>query len=230
MTLAGVLRKATIVMIVPILATATAAQAPAQTAGDPAARRPPPAAQPGGTVRPPPRPADGAAGAVPISAPPATPPSSVAAPVPVAPRVDKILLQARDAGAATCRETLGRMTSRVIDAPHEAFSTWSAAEPDARGFQSMVVSRYESPVAPRAASVFFAAPTAPGRCDGVHVEIFPTGRPCADVETTLRREGRILADLGGHPVIEDPAGTRHVLLNSAGGGCVIVASGLILPR
>ncbi len=199
----------------------------AQTTGEPAVRRPPPSAPPsGGAVRPPPRPSD----AVPTPAPAPAVPSAAAAPVPVAPRVDKVLQQARDAGAATCRDTLGRMTSRVLDAPHEAFSTWSAAEPDGRGFQSFVVSRYESPVAPRAASVFFGAPTGPGRCDGMHVEIFPTGRSCADVEATLRREGRVLVDLGGHPVIEDAAGTRHVLLNSAGSGCVIIASGVTLPR
>jgi hypothetical protein len=192
----------------------------AQTAGEPAMRRSPPSAPSGGAVRPPPRPSDAAS----------APSSAAVAPVPVAPRVDKVLQQAGGAGAGTCRETLGRMTSRVLDAPHEAFSTWSAAEPDARGFQSVVVSRYESPVAPRAASVFFAAPTGVGRCDGMHVEIFPTGRSCADVEATLRREGRVLVDLGGHPVIEDAAGTRHVLLNSAGSGCVIIASGVTLPR
>jgi hypothetical protein len=185
----------------------------------PATKPSPPAASGGGA---PPAPAEGAV-QPPVGA-------SASAPVPQA-SADGVgefqpVLHAQGAKIATCMDTIINQSSSVIDSAHTAISTWVSSAPNDNAFQSIVGLSYPNKLAPNAASIIFAAPVGPGRCEGETVQIYPTAQPCSVVQANLIKEGHTIATLQALPVVETKTGGRDILLPSAGGGCVIVATGL----
>ena len=175
-----------------------------------------------GTGARPPAPAEGAA-QPPVGAPPS-------APVPQA-SADGVgefqpVLHAQGAKIATCMDTIINQSSSVIDSAHTAISTWVSSAPNDNAFQSIVGLIVSDKLAPNAASIIFAAPVGPGRCEGETVQIYPTAQPCSVVQANLIKEGHTIATLQALPVVETKTGGRDILLPSAGGGCVIVATGL----
>jgi hypothetical protein len=123
-------------------------------------------------------------------------------------------------------DTIINQSSSVIDSAHTAISTWVSSAPNDNAFQSIVGLSYPNKMAPNAASIIFAAPVGPGRCEGETVQIYPTAQPCSVVQANLIKEGHTIATLQALPVVETKTGGRDILLPSAGGGCVIVATGL----
>jgi hypothetical protein len=133
------------------------------------------------------------------------------------------LLQARQAGITTCLDTLTRQASAAIDGRHDSVSSWSPASPNEHPFSSIVALRYQNQVVPRAAAVMVAAPDPGHGCDGVTVQIVPTAQSCGTMQAALLHDGKVVANLTGLPAIENRAGTRHLLLPTAGNGCTIIA-------
>jgi hypothetical protein len=88
-------------------------------------------------------------------------------------------------------------------------------------FQSIVIETYQSPVAPRAASVILASPSANG-CDATSIQVFPSARPCVDVEKDILKSSAIVGKLAGLPLYRSSAGEHRILMPTAGNGCVII--------
>jgi hypothetical protein len=187
----------------------------------------------------PPAPKPAAPAASGTDAPPAAPTEGPGAPAPGAPQAAPIpqagdnsvgefqpVVHAQGARITTCMDTILNQSSSVIDSAHTAISTWVTSAPNDNAFQSIIGLSYPNKAAPNAAAVIFAAPVGPGRCEGQTVQIYPTAQPCSLVQANLIKEGHTIATLQALPVVETKTGGRDILLPSAGGGCVIVATGL----
>ena len=195
-------------------------QAPSQPEGPPGANGSRPiAAQPPATAQQPKAPAK-------KTATPATPPI---ASIPVVSDVGSLsppekpepVLHAKNAGLGPCAGAVERGSASAIDAPHSAFSNWNTGAPNLHAFQSIVIETYQSPVAPRAASVILASPSGNG-CDATAIQVFPSARPCIDVEKDILKSSAIIGKLAGLPLYRSNAGEHRVLMPSAGNGCVII--------
>ena len=133
---------------------------------------------------------------------PAPPPAQPASDIPANPNVGNLsppdkpepVLHARNAGLGPCTRAVERGSAAVIDAPHSAFSNWNTGAPNLHAFQSIVVETYRSPLAPRAASVILASPSANG-CDATAIQIFPSARPCAEVEKDILKSSSMIGNL-----------------------------------
>jgi hypothetical protein len=132
------------------------------------------------------------------------------------------VIHAKNAGLGPCITAVERGAAVSIDAPHVAFSSWNPGAPNLHVFQSIVALAYVSPTAPRSASIILATPAATG-CDSTAVQVYPTARPCPDIERDMLKTSRPLASLAGLPLLEK-AGSHQLLLPTAGNGCVIVAT------
>lgn len=203
------------------LATGEAfAQAPSQPEVPPGANGSRPiAAQPPATAQQPKAPAK-------KTAPPATPP---VASIPIVSDVGSLsppekpepVLHAKNAGLGPCTSAVERGSASAIDAPHSAFSNWNSSAPNLHAFQSIVIETYQSPVAPRAASVILASPSVNG-CDATSIQVFPSARPCIDVEKDILKSSAIIGKLAGLPLYRSSAGEHRILMPTAGNGCVII--------
>jgi hypothetical protein len=203
------------------LATGDAfAQVPAQPKVPPGANGSRPiAAQPPATARQPKAP-------VKKAAPPATPP---VASIPIVSDVGSLsppekpepVLHAKNAGLGPCTSAVERGAASAIDAPHSAFSNWNTGAPNLHAFQSIVIETYQSPVAPRAASVILASPSATG-CDATSIQVFPSARPCIDVEKDILKSSAVIGKLAGLPLYRGNANEHRILMPTAGNGCVII--------
>ena len=203
------------------LATGEAfAQAPSQPEVPPGANGSRPiAAQPPATAQQPKAPAK-------KTAPPATPP---VASIPIVSDVGSLsppekpepVLHAKNAGLGPCTSAVERGSASAIDAPHSAFSNWNPGAPNLHAFQSIVIETYQSPVAPRAASVILASPSVNG-CDATSIQVFPSARPCIDVEKDILKSSAIIGKLAGLPLYRSSAGEHRILMPTAGNGCVII--------
>lgn len=160
---------------------------------------------------------------------PAPPPAQPASDIPANPNVGNLsppdkpepVLHARNAGLGPCTRAVERGSAAVIDAPHSAFSNWNTGAPNLHAFQSIVVETYRSPLAPRAASVILASPSANG-CDATAIQIFPSARPCAEVEKDILKSSSMIGNLAGLPLYQTSTNQHQVLMPTAGNGCVIV--------
>lgn len=132
------------------------------------------------------------------------------------------VLHARNAGLGPCIGAVERGAAEAINAPHSAFSNWNPGAPAQHAFESIVIQNYQGTLAPRAASVLLATPSANG-CDASTIQVFPSARPCADIEKDISKSARLLGKLAGLPLFGTEANEHRVLLPSAGNGCVIVA-------
>ncbi len=167
---------------------------------------------------------------VPRAAAPAT--RSVA-PIPTNPDVGNLsppdkpepVLHAKNAGLGPCASAVARGSAAAIDAPHSAFSNWNPGAPDLHAFQSIVIETYQSPVAPRAASVILASPSANG-CDATTIQIFPSARPCGDVEKDILKSSVVIGKLAGLPLYRTNANEHRLLMPTAGNGCVVIGVGV----
>ncbi len=203
------------------------AQAPSQPERPPgqSGSRPIPA-QPPGTAVPTQQPKAPAKKA----APPATAP---VASIPIISDVGNLsppekpepVLHAKNAGLGPCTSAVERGSASAIDAPHSAFSIWNAGAPSLHAFQSIVIETYQSPAAPRAASVILASPSANG-CDTTAIQVFPSARPCIDVERDILKSSAVIGKLAGLPLSRTTAGEPRVLMPTAGNGCVIIGVGV----
>jgi hypothetical protein len=131
------------------------------------------------------------------------------------------VLHARNAGLGPCASAVERGSASAIDAPHSAFSNWNPGAPNLHAFQSIVVETYQSPVAPRAASVILASPSANG-CDATAIQVFPSARPCIEVEKDILKSSAVIGKLAGLPLYRTNAGEHRLLMPTAGNGCVII--------
>ena len=131
------------------------------------------------------------------------------------------VLHARNAGLGPCVSAVERGSASAIDAPHSAFSNWNSGAPNLHAFQSIVIETYQSPAAPRAASVILASPSANG-CDATAIQVFPSARPCIDVERDILKSSAVIGKLAGLPLYRTNAGEHRVLMPTAGNGCVII--------
>jgi hypothetical protein len=136
------------------------------------------------------------------------------------------VLHAQGAKISTCMDTIVGQSASVIDSAHTAISSWSNSAPDANVFLSIVGLSYANKVAPNAAAVMVAAPIGSGKCQGATVQVYPTAQPCSALQASLIKEGHTLTALRALPVIETKAGSRDVLIPTAGGGCVLIAVSL----
>jgi hypothetical protein len=160
------------------------------------------------------------------TAPSATRP---AATIPVNPDVGSLsplekpepVLHARNAGLGPCTSAVERGATAAIDAPHSAFSNWNPGAPNLHIFESIVIETYPSAVAPRATSVILASPSANG-CDATAVQVFPTARPCIDVEKDILKASALIGKLAGLPLYRTSANEHRLLMPTAGNGCVII--------
>ena len=128
---------------------------------------PPPNPAASGTDAPPAAPKEGAGAPAPVGTP-------QAAPVPQA-SADGVgefqpVVHAQGAKITTCMDTILNQSSSVIDSAHTAISTWVSSAPNDNAFQSIVGLSYPNKMAPNAASIIFAAPVGPGRCEGETVQ------------------------------------------------------------
>ncbi|RXT34678.1 hypothetical protein [Bradyrhizobium betae] len=131
------------------------------------------------------------------------------------------VLHAKNAGLGPCTSAVERGSASAIDAPHSAFSNWHSGAPNLHAFQSIVIETYQSPVAPRAASVILASPSANG-CDATSIQVFPSARPCIDVEKDILKSSAVIGKLAGLPLYRSSVGEHRILMPSAGNGCVII--------
>jgi hypothetical protein len=131
------------------------------------------------------------------------------------------VLHARNAGLGSCTSAVERGSVFAIDAPHSAFSNWNPGAPNLHAFQSIVIETYQSPVAPRAASIILASPSANG-CDATAIQVFPSARPCVEVEKDILKSSAVIGKLAGLPLYRSNAGEHRVLMPTAGNGCVII--------
>ena len=109
-------------------------------------------------------------------------------------------------------------------------SQWFTGAANSHMFESIVSLAYPNRVAPRAAAILVAAPTATQNCDTSTVQVFPTARPCNVVEADLLKDGKVIADLAGVPVTQSPNGARQILLPTAGNGCVMIVVTLVFGK
>jgi hypothetical protein len=131
------------------------------------------------------------------------------------------VLHAKNAGLGPCTSAVERGSASAIDAPHSAFSIWNTGAPSLHAFQSIVIETYQSPAAPRAASVILANPSANG-CDATAIQVFPSARPCIDVERDILKSSAVIGKLAGLPLYRTNTGEHRVLMPTAGNGCVII--------
>jgi hypothetical protein len=131
------------------------------------------------------------------------------------------VLHAKNAGLGPCISAVERGSASAIDAPHSAFSNWNSGAPNLHAFQSIVIEAYQSPAAPRAASVILASPSATG-CDATAIQVFPSARPCIDVERDILKSSAVIGKLAGLPLYRANSGEHRVLMPTAGNGCVII--------
>jgi hypothetical protein len=135
------------------------------------------------------------------------------------------VLHAKNAGLGPCTSAVERGSASAINAPHSAFSHWNPGAPNLHAFQSIVIEIYPSPVAPRAASVILASPSANG-CDATSIQVFPSARPCVDVEKDILKSSALIGKLAGLPLYRTNANDHRVLMPTAGNGCVIIGVGV----
>ena len=163
--------------------------------------------------------------------PASTAPPAAPAPTPSAAGESQPLAHAAQAGVKACLDSLVRDANATIDAPHTAMSQWFNGAGDSHVFQSIVTLTYPNKVLPRAAVVLEGAPTAAHNCDASYVQIFPTARPCNDIQGDLLKGGKVIANMSGLPVTVNAAGARQLLLPGPGGnGCVVVVVGLTFGK
>ena len=135
------------------------------------------------------------------------------------------VLHARNAGLGPCTSAVARGSASAIDAPHSAFSSWNPGAASLHAFQSIVIETYQSPVAPRAAAVILASPSANG-CDATTIQVFPSARPCVDVEKDILKSSAVIGKLAGLPLYRTNAGEHRILMPTAGNGCVVIGVGI----
>ena len=105
-------------------------------------------------------------------------------------------------------------------------SEWFTGAADSHVFQSVVSLAYPNRIAPHATAIVLGAPTASHTCDTSAVEIIPTARACNEVLADLLKTEKVVADLSGLLVTQGAAGTRQMLMPTAGNGCVVIAVSL----
>jgi hypothetical protein len=172
----------------------------------------------------------GPAKTVPRAAAPATRP---VASIPTNPDVGNLsrpenpepVLHAKNAGLGPCAGAVARGSAAAIDAPHSAFSNWNPGAANLHAFQSIVIETYQSPVAPRAAAVILASPSANG-CDATTIQVFPSARSCVDVEKDILKSSVVIGKLAGLPLYRTNANEHRLLMPTAGNGCVIIGVGV----
>jgi hypothetical protein len=136
------------------------------------------------------------------------------------------VLHAARAGFGPCLSAVERGSASIIDAPHNAFSSWNQGAPNQHAFLSIAIEAYPAAAAPRATSIILATPSATG-CDASTVQVFPTVRSCAEVEKDLLKSGAVIGKLAGLPVYSSNTGGNRVLMPSAGNGCVIIGTNVL---
>jgi hypothetical protein len=195
------------------------AQAASQPEPGAGGSRPLPAQAPAAAATPPKTPAKKAAPSAtrPIASIPAiADPGNLSSPQNPEP-----VLHAKNAGLGPCASAVERGSAAAIDAPHSAVSNWNPGAPNLHVFQSIVIETYPGPVAPRAASVILASPSANG-CDATTIQVFPSARPCIDVEKDILKSSALIGKLAGLPLYRANAGEHRILMPTAGNGCVII--------
>jgi hypothetical protein len=219
----------------PILLAQTGDRPPADAGqAEPSASRP--ASSAAGKTAPKPKPKAAQAKDKPPAPAPASsgPPAPVQpappAPLPVAAAEPQPLAHAAQAGVKACLDGLVRAANATIDAPHTAMSNWYTGAADSHVFESIVSLTYPNKVAPRAAVVLFGSPTANHGCDTSYVQVFPTARPCNEIQGDLLKGGTVVANLSGMAVTVGGNGARQLLLPTPGNGCVIVVVGLTFGK
>jgi hypothetical protein len=61
------------------------------------------------------------------------------------------------------------------------------------------------------------------RCDdATAIQVFPSARPCIDVEKDILKSSAVIGKLAGLPLYRTNTGEHRVLMPSAGNGCVII--------
>jgi hypothetical protein len=133
------------------------------------------------------------------------------------------VLHATRAGFGPCLSAVERGSASIVDAPHNAFSSWNQGAPNQHAFLSIAIEAYPAATAPRATSIILATPSATG-CDASTVQVFPTARSCAEVEKDLLKSGALAGKLAGLPLYTSNTGGNRVLMPSAGNGCVIIGT------
>ena len=128
---------------------------------------------------------------------------------------------AKNAGFGPCLSAVERASANAIAAPHSAYSTWYPGAPNLHLFQSIAMEAYPSSVAPRAAALIFASPSATG-CDATTVQVFPSARPCIEVEKDILKTSSVIGKLAGLPLYKSGNDSHRILMPTAGNGCVIV--------
>lgn len=131
------------------------------------------------------------------------------------------VLHAARAGLGPCLPAVERGAASSIDAPHNAFSSWYPGAPNLHAFVSIAAETYPGAMAPRAASILLATPSATG-CDASTIQVFPTARSCAEVEQEFLKGGAAVGRVAGLPVFKSNTGGHRLLMPSAGNGCVII--------
>jgi hypothetical protein len=150
--------------------------------------------------------------------------SAAQTPVTITPPLGEFdpVVHARNAKIGVCMDNIVGQSSRVIDRPHQAASTWASSAPDQNVFQSIVSLSYANKQMPKAAAVILAAPIGATKCQGQSVQIFPTTRACSAVQASMIKIGKTIATLESLPLLQLQDGSRSLLVPSPGGGCVVV--------
>lgn len=130
---------------------------------------------------------------------------------------------ASNGGITTCVDSLARASSQAVDGEHQAFSFWDPNRPNEGTFRSIVSLRYPNPTAPRGVAVIINSPNVGSTCDATTLQVLPTARTCAAIQSDIMKNGRAIANLTGLALIQAQQDVTYMLLPTAGDGCTIVA-------
>jgi len=134
--------------------------------------------------------------------------------------------QLRQAGVKACLGMSERLTRSVLlpNATYAAMSTWKPDAPDAH-MASAIIGEKSNQRSVATISGVFVSPS-PGGCDGAAMEVSPTTKACAPVQTDMQSHGwKLLANLASAaPTLVDASGTvRMILLSAPSSGCVVIS-------
>ncbi len=125
-------------------------------------------------------------------------------------------------------------TGRVEAIAHEALagskafipvSAFNKGEPN-KHMVSMVVGQSFGPDAkvPHGLTGIVAAPgPGGGRCEGYRIQVMPSPLACKDIQADVLKNGAVVADLAGFPLLRNAGGQIALMPTPGGNGCVVVS-------
>jgi hypothetical protein len=158
---------------------------------------------------------------------PASPPSAEASPsAPAsAPKNYRFAAQLQAGGVKTCLDKVEELSGVSMQGVAEfgSAANWFAKAPDGRVVSSLIGQKYGAALnVPYGLTSVFAAPASDGKCDGFALQVVPSPMSCGDLQRSiLEKNGKILGNLAGVPLLQDPNG-QVALVATAANACVLI--------